>query len=78
MKLATALDEAGTSDCTKVPTQCASTLANPEPGYFILGAKSYGRAAPSFLLETGYRQVSEAIAAIAERAGLRAPQEARG
>ena len=76
MKLATALEEAGTSDCTKVPAQCASVLANPEPGYFILGAKSYGRTAPSFLLETGYQQVAEALLAIAERAGLRAPQEA--
>jgi len=76
MKLAAALQASGTSDCTQVPAQGASELANPEPGYFILGAKSYGRGATAFLLETGFRQVSEALAALAERAGLRTPQEA--
>jgi thioredoxin reductase len=76
MRLATALEESGTSDCTQVPAQAASVLANPEPGYFILGAKSYGRGATAFLLETGHRQVAEALAALAEHAGLRAPQEA--
>ena len=76
MKLASALQASGTTDCTQVPAQGASVLANPEPGYFILGAKSYGRGATAFLLETGFLQVSEALAALAERAGLRTPQEA--
>jgi hypothetical protein len=31
-------------------------LAHPEPGFFIAGMKSYGRA-PTFLLATGYEQV---------------------
>jgi hypothetical protein len=75
MTLATALREAGTSDCAKVPAFDAATLANPEPGFFILGAKSYGRSS-AFLLETGYRQVAAALAALADGAGLRAPQEA--
>jgi thioredoxin reductase len=73
MKLAASLQAAGTSDCTKVPAQGADVLANPEPAYFIVGAKSYGRTSTAFLLETGYRQVSVALAALAERAGLRAP-----
>ncbi len=76
MKLSAALLSSGTSDCTQVPAQGASVLANPEPGYFILGAKSYGRSASAFLLETGYQQVAEALAVLAERAGLRTPQEA--
>jgi len=53
----------------------APTLGTPEPGFYILGAKSYGRSS-AFLLETGYRQVAGVLAALAEAAGLRAPQEA--
>jgi len=67
MALATALRDAGTFD--------AATLATPEPGFYILGAKSYGRSS-AFLLETGYRQVPGVLAALAEAAGLPAPQEA--
>jgi thioredoxin reductase len=76
MKLATALLASGTDDCMRVPAQGVDALANPEPGYFILGAKSYGRGATAFLLETGYQQVATVMAALAERAGLRATQEA--
>jgi hypothetical protein len=65
----------GTSDCAKLPAFDAATLATPEPRFFILGAKSYGRSS-AFLLETGYKQVAGALAALAEAAGLRAPQEA--
>ena len=74
-KVADALRAAGTSDCAKVPAFDAATLATPEPGFFILGAKSYGRSS-AFLLETGYQQVAGVLAALAERAGRRAPQEA--
>jgi thioredoxin reductase len=73
MKLAASLLAAGTSDCTKVPAQGADMLAHPERAYYIVGAKSYGRTSTAFLLETGYRQVAEVLA---ERAGVRAPQEA--
>ncbi|MBD8505560.1 NAD(P)-binding domain-containing protein [Hoyosella sp. G463] len=38
-------------------------LAHPEPGYFIAGMKSYGRA-PTFLALTGYEQVRSIVAAI--------------
>jgi thioredoxin reductase len=75
MKLSAALLASG-ADCTQVPVQGIDLLANPEPGYFIVGARSYGRANASFLLETGYRQVAEVMNALAERAGLRTPQEA--
>src|SRR5262245_34333030 len=42
--VADALRAAGTSDCAKVPAFDAATLTTPEPGFFILGAKSYGRS----------------------------------
>ena len=39
-------------------------LAHPEPGFYTVGIKSYGRA-PTFLLLTGYEQVRSVAAAIA-------------
>ena len=43
MKLAAALLGARGGDCLAQTSHGAETLANPEPGFFILGAKSYGR-----------------------------------
>ncbi len=53
---ASLLGEAG-ADCLTTPAFGAETLLHPEPGYFTLGIKSYGRA-PNFLLRTGYEQVA--------------------
>ncbi len=39
-------------------------LAHPEPGFYAIGAKSYGRA-PNFLMATGYEQARSVAAAIA-------------
>ena len=39
-------------------------LAHPEPGFYTLGVKSYGRA-PTFLMATGYEQARSVVAAIA-------------
>jgi hypothetical protein len=39
-------------------------LAHPEPGYYAIGAKSYGRA-PNFLMATGYEQARSVVAALA-------------
>jgi len=75
MKLASALQGAGTSDCVSIPAFGADQLTNPEPDFYIVGAKSYGRSS-DFLLRTGYVQVAEVLARLAESAGLRAPQEA--
>lgn len=50
--------------CGSVPPHGASELAHPEPGFYIVGAKSYGRA-PTFLLATGYEQVRSVVAEIA-------------
>jgi hypothetical protein len=41
------------------------TLRTPEPGFFVLGAKSYGRT-PTFLLRVGWEQVEQVVTALAE------------
>ena len=48
---------------TATPTR-ASDLAHPEPGLFLVGMKSYGRA-PTFLAITGYEQVRSVVAEVA-------------
>lgn len=50
--------------CGTVRPHGASELAHPEPGFFIAGMKSYGRA-PTFLLATGHEQVRSIVAEIA-------------
>jgi cation diffusion facilitator CzcD-associated flavoprotein CzcO len=49
--------------CGTVPPHGVRELAHPEPGYYIVGMKSYGRA-PTFLLATGYEQVRSVAAAL--------------
>jgi thioredoxin reductase len=49
--------------CGSVPPHGAAELAHPEPGFYIVGSKSYGRA-PTFLLATGYEQVRSVVAEI--------------
>jgi hypothetical protein len=39
-------------------------LSHPEPGFYTVGVKSYGRA-PTFLLLTGYEQARSVAAALA-------------
>jgi hypothetical protein len=50
--------------CGSVPPHGHRELAHPEPGFYTVGIKSYGRA-PTFLLLTGYEQVRSIAAAIA-------------
>lgn len=50
--------------CGTVRPHGARELAQPEPGFYIAGMKSYGRA-PTFLLLTGYEQVRSIVAEIA-------------
>jgi thioredoxin reductase len=47
--------------CGSVSATGARELAQPEPGLFVVGAKSYGRA-PTFLALTGYEQVRSVVA----------------
>jgi thioredoxin reductase len=47
--------------CGTVPPHGAEELRHPEPGLFVVGMKSYGRA-PTFLMLTGYEQVRSVVA----------------
>ncbi len=47
--------------CGTVARHGAEVLRHPEPGLWVLGMKSYGRA-PSFLLSTGYGQLDSVLA----------------
>ncbi len=42
------------------------TLVNPEPGFFLLGVKSYGRNT-TFLMRAGWQQVGEVMDELAAR-----------
>ena len=50
--------------CGTVYPHGARELTQPEPGMFVVGMKSYGRA-PTFLAMTGYEQVRSVAAALA-------------
>lgn len=56
---ASLLGESG-GDCLAVPAFGVDTLKHPEPGYFALGMKSYGRT-PDFLIQTGRAQVESLL-----------------
>jgi thioredoxin reductase len=68
MALAVALLKHG-GDCLTVPPQGAEALRNPEPGFFVLGVKSYGRN-PHFLLRNGFEQIREVFTLITGKPGL--------
>ncbi|WP_300785123.1 FAD-dependent oxidoreductase [Enhydrobacter sp.] len=50
--------------CGTVRPHGARELGQPEPGFYLAGMKSYGRA-PTFLMMTGYEQVRSIVAEIA-------------
>jgi thioredoxin reductase len=50
--------------CGTVRPHGVDELSHPEPGFFMIGMKSYGRA-PTFLLLTGYEQARSVAAALA-------------
>jgi NADPH-dependent 2,4-dienoyl-CoA reductase/sulfur reductase-like enzyme len=65
IKLAAALlGESGGGDCLAQAGHGPETLVNPEPGFFILGSKSYGRNS-QFLLRVGWEQVDQVFSLIA-------------
>ena len=61
MKLSAALLGGGNSDCLAQSSHGLETLQSPEADFYVLGSKSYGRN-NSFLLRTGFEQVSEVFA----------------
>jgi thioredoxin reductase len=58
MKLAATLLDQPSGDCLDQTTCGPASLVNPEPNFFILGAKSYGRGS-KFLLSVGLAQIRE-------------------
>ena len=59
---ATLLGQAG-GDCLAQPAAGVDVLRNPEPRFFVLGSKSYGRT-NTFLLRVGWEQVDEVLRAL--------------
>ena len=57
MKLAAHLMGGASDDCLTQTGSDAELLKTPEPGFFVLGAKSYGRRS-NFLLRAGLEQVA--------------------
>ena len=69
IKLAAALlGQSGSGDCLAHAGHGPETLVNPEPGFFILGSKSYGRNS-QFLLRVGWEQVDQVFSLIAGEPG---------
>jgi len=66
MKLSAALLAAagGKADCLDQQSHGVDALKNPEPGFFILGSKSYGLNS-TFLMRVGYQQVDEVFGHLA-------------
>ena len=62
-RIAASIDPNAHSCGTATPT-LAADLAHPEPGLYLVGMKSYGRA-PTFLAMTGYEQVRSVVAELA-------------
>ena len=61
IKLAAFLLGQQAADCLSVSACEAETLKNPEPDYYLLGSKSYGRNT-QFLMQTGYEHITKIIA----------------
>jgi hypothetical protein len=69
MSLAAALLGSDPGDCLAAAPAGPDRLRNPEPGFFILGAKSYGKRS-SFLIRAGIEQVRDAFRLVEQRPGL--------
>jgi len=69
IKLAAALLGEGGADCLSQVRPSADLLSNPEPGFYILGAKSYGRNS-TFLIRSGLDQIRAVFAALAGKPRL--------
>lgn len=64
MSLSAALLGSGAGDCLAQPSHGAEVLVNPEPGFYLLGGKSYGRNT-TFLMRAGWQQVDDVMGLIA-------------
>lgn len=57
--------QGGSGDCLAQTAGGFDTLVSPEPNFYILGAKSYGRNS-DFLLKLGYDQIEAVVTAVIE------------
>lgn len=69
MKLAAALLGEKSRDCLDQTWRGPQTLLNPEPDFYVLGAKSFGRNS-KFLISAGLTQIRELFTILADRAEL--------
>ncbi len=69
MKLAAALLGQTSADCLDQKACGPQTLLNPEPNFYILGSKSYGRNS-KFLVTIGLEQIRELFTIIGDRENL--------
>jgi len=69
MKLAAALLADGSSDCLAQKSHGPESLTNPEPNFFIIGSKSYGRNS-QFLIRIGIEQIRDVFRLLTGREDL--------
>lgn len=69
MKIAAPLGGQSSADSLDQTSSGPASLMNPEPDFYILGSKSYGRNS-QFLLSVGLTQVRDLFAVIGDRADL--------
>jgi hypothetical protein len=67
MNLAAELLASDSADCLDQESHGVEALENPEPNFYILGEKSYGRN-NTFLMTMGWEQVDQVFGALEERA----------
>jgi len=72
MNLSAALLGMNAADSLTTPAFGVDVLSHPEPDFYIVGHKSYGRS-PHFLLETGYQQVRDVVDRLAEQMASESP-----
>jgi hypothetical protein len=69
MKLAASLLQHVSADCLTAGGHGPESLLHPEPHFYVLGAKSYGRNS-QFLFAEGLRQIRDLFSIIGDRADL--------
>jgi len=69
IKLAASLLQSSSANCLDQITHGIDALKNPEPNFFVLGSKSYGRNS-KFLVSLGLEQIRETFASLAGRSDL--------
>ncbi len=67
IKLAAALLAETSPDCLQQSAHGVELLVNPEPNFYILGAKSYGRDT-RFLMKIGLQQITDVMVKVKENA----------